>query len=98
VEYVLRRANGYFIYSTVEGVSIAYGPGIICNIATCSCNLLPSLHLCSHWHQQGSGALETRPVCVLVQVSFQPRDVPIGPIELTLVGGQTLLVLNDQVL
>lgn len=29
VEYVLRRANGYFIYSTVEGVSIASGPGII---------------------------------------------------------------------
>ena len=37
VEYVLRRSNGYFIYSTVEGVS------------------------------------------------FQPRDVPIGPIDLRLV-------------
>ncbi|EIE24660.1 FKBP-like protein, partial [Coccomyxa subellipsoidea C-169] len=36
LDYVLRRANGYFIYATVEGVS------------------------------------------------FQPRDVPIGPLEITL--------------
>ena len=37
VEYVLRRSNGYFIYSTVEGIS------------------------------------------------FQPSDVPIGPVDLRLV-------------
>ena len=37
VEYVLRRSNGYFIYSTVEGIS------------------------------------------------FQPSDVPIGPVDLSLV-------------
>jgi len=38
LDYVLRRANGYFIYSTVEGVS------------------------------------------------FQPKDIPIGPVVITLVG------------
>ena len=44
MEYVLRRANGYFIYSTVEGVSIAHSQGFICNIeiglATC-CHTAP---------------------------------------------------------
>jgi hypothetical protein len=48
VEYVLRQANGYFIYSTVEGVSIASNPGSVTNTVTWSCCLLLTLRLCSH--------------------------------------------------
>lgn len=47
VDYVLRRANGYFIYGTVEGVS------------------------------------------------FQPRDVPVGPVALRLGDGTTVPGLED---
>ncbi|KAF8064588.1 POLR3F [Scenedesmus sp. PABB004] len=47
VDYVLRRINGYFIYSTVEGVS------------------------------------------------FQPRDVPTGPVRLRLGGGEVVAGLEE---
>ncbi len=50
VDYVLRRGNGYFIYSTVEGVS------------------------------------------------FQPKDVPVGPVRLQLGSGEVVAGLEDALL
>eukprot|EP00891_Asterochloris_glomerata_P007084 jgi/Astpho2/7084/e_gw1.00107.237.1_t len=49
VDFVLRRPNGYFIYSTVQGVS------------------------------------------------FQPKDVPIGPLDLNLGDGSTIRGLSEAV-
>ncbi len=47
VDFVLRRPNGYFIYSTVQGVS------------------------------------------------FQPKDVPIGPLDLKLVSASKVVLLVE---